>query len=78
MYGLCWWDDYVPVKIIDKYKSRMAGYKTLVDGFKNIDDHLMAIDVEKKELLGQVPSVNTLMYEYYLKRYFFDFLHERS
>ena len=44
-YGLCWWDDYVPVKIIDKYKSRMAGYKTLVDGFKNIDDHLMAIDV---------------------------------
>ena len=45
------------------------------DGFADISsfDELMdALDVyfdaEKKEMLGQVPSVNTLMYEYYFSK----------
>ena len=39
---------------------------------KNFDEFMDALDVyfntEKKELLGQVPSVNTLMYEYYFSK----------
>lgn len=45
------------------------------DGFSDVEsfDELMnALDAyfeaEKKELLGQVPSVNTLMYEYYFSK----------
>jgi len=45
------------------------------EGFSNVksfDDLMDALDayfdVEKKELLGQVPSVNTLMYEYYFSK----------
>lgn len=45
------------------------------EGFSNVNsfDELMdALDIyfnaEKKELLGQVPSVNTLMYEYYFSK----------
>ncbi len=39
---------------------------------KNFDELMEALDVyfnaEKKEMLGQVPSVNTLMYEYYFSK----------
>ena len=39
---------------------------------KNFDELMDALDVyfnsEKKEMLGQVPSVNTLMYEYYFSK----------
>lgn len=45
------------------------------EGFSNVKsfDELMDaldayFDAEKKELLGQVPSVNTLMYEYYFSK----------
>lgn len=45
------------------------------DGFSGVDsfdDLKTALDVyfeaEKKELLGEVPSVNTLMYEYYFSK----------
>ena len=45
------------------------------EGFSNVksfDELMDALDVyfdaEKKELLGQVPSVNTLMYEYYFSK----------
>lgn len=39
---------------------------------KSFDELMNALDIyfnaEKKELLGQVPSVNTLMYEYYFSK----------
>ena len=45
------------------------------DGFSNVksfDELMDALDVyfdnEKKEMLGKVPSVNTLMYEYYFSK----------
>ena len=45
------------------------------DGFSNVksfDEFMDALDVyfdnEKKEMLGEVPSVNTLMYEYYFSK----------
>lgn len=44
-YGLGWWDRFSSSGIKNKYLSRRKGYKTVVDGFKNIDDHLLAIDV---------------------------------
>lgn len=45
IYGLGWWERFFSSGIKKKYNSRASGYKTVVDGFKNIDDHLLAIDV---------------------------------
>ena len=44
-YGPTWWDTFVPLKIKQKYKTRMAGYKGVAPGFANIDDHLLSIDI---------------------------------
>lgn len=44
-YGVKWWERFASKDIKDKYAGRMVGYKTVVEGFKNIDDHLMSIDV---------------------------------
>ena len=44
-YGVKWWERFASKDIKDKYDGRMTGYKTVVEGFKNIDDHLMSIDV---------------------------------
>lgn len=43
--GLEWWDIVSDQSIKDKYKSRFKGYKTVVPGFSNVDDHLLSIDV---------------------------------
>lgn len=43
--GLEWWDIVSDQSIKDKYKARFAGYKTVVPGFSNVDDHLLSIDV---------------------------------
>lgn len=45
MYGIGWWESLISNELIDKYKSRLVGYKKLVSGFKNIDDKLLSIDV---------------------------------
>lgn len=44
-YGVKWWERFASKDIKEKYAGRMMGYKTVVEGFKNIDDHLMSIDV---------------------------------
>lgn len=43
--GLEWWDIVSDQSIKDKYKARFKGYKTVVPGFSNVDDHLLSIDV---------------------------------
>jgi hypothetical protein len=44
-FGTDWWDILSDQTIKNKYKSRYAGYKTVVPGFNNVDDHLLSIDV---------------------------------
>ena len=46
------WEGFSNVKSFDELMNAIDGY----------------FDAEKKELLGQVPSVNTLMYEYYFSK----------
>ena len=46
------WDGFSGVKSFDELMNALDAY----------------FDAEKKELLGQVPSVNTLMYEYYFSK----------
>lgn len=43
--GLEWWDIVSDQSIKDKYKARFKGYKTVVPGFSNVDEHLLSIDV---------------------------------
>ena len=45
VYGIQWWDLFVPYSIREKHKSRLAGYKSAVPGFCNVDEKLMSIDV---------------------------------
>lgn len=45
VFGPEWWDQLSVQSIKDKYKARYLGYKTVVPGFNNIDDHLISIDV---------------------------------
>lgn len=44
-FGTKWWDILSDQTIKDKYNSRFRGYKTVVPGFNNVDDHLLSIDV---------------------------------
>ncbi len=44
-YGIDWWDLFIPSAIKEKHASRRAGYKSICQGFRNIDEHLMSIDV---------------------------------
>jgi len=44
-FGTNWWDLLPDQLIKDKYNSRFKGYKTVVPGFNNVDDHLLSIDV---------------------------------
>lgn len=44
-FGIEWWDILPDQNIKDKYKARFKGYKTVVPGFNNVDDHLLSIDV---------------------------------
>lgn len=44
-YGAEWWDIFIPLSIKDKHRSRTKGYKSIVPGFQNIDEHLMSIDI---------------------------------
>ena len=39
VYGIEWWENLISSELIDKYKSRLVGYKRLVSGFKNIDEY---------------------------------------
>lgn len=45
VYGIQWWDLFVPYSIREKHKSRLAGYKSAVSGFCNVDEKLMSIDI---------------------------------
>lgn len=44
-FGINWWDILPDQTIKNKYKSRYVGYKTVVPGFNNVDNHLLSIDV---------------------------------
>lgn len=44
-FGVNWWDILPDQTIKDKYNSRYAGYKTVVPGFNNVDNHLLSVDV---------------------------------
>lgn len=44
-FGPEWWEQITDQSIKDKYKARYKGYKTIVPGFCNVDDHLFSIDV---------------------------------
>ncbi|MFA9465637.1 MAG: hypothetical protein ACERKN_15235 [Velocimicrobium sp.] len=45
VYGIDWWDLFIPSVIKEKHASRKVGYKSICQGFQNIDEHLMSIDV---------------------------------
>lgn len=42
-FGIHWWK-LVPLKIQEKHKSRLGGYKAIIDNFKDVDERLMSID----------------------------------
>jgi len=44
-FGIAWWNSYVPMEIQEKHRQRIKKYKQIVDGFKNVDEKLMSIDV---------------------------------
>ena len=44
-FGPEWWELLLNQTIKDKYNARFKGYKTVVTGFNNVDDHLLSIDV---------------------------------
>lgn len=44
-FGTEWWDVLADQSIKEKYKSRYVAYKTFVQNFNNVDDHLLSIDV---------------------------------
>ena len=44
-FGIEWWDTLSDQSIKNKYNARFKGYKTVVPGFNNVDDHLISIDV---------------------------------
>lgn len=54
VYGTKWWDLFVPYSIKEKHRSRLAGYKSVVPGFNNVDEKLMSIDI------GDLFSIVTL------------------
>ena len=57
---------------MDLIASETGNVWDIFSDVKCFDDLMAALDVyfdaEKKELLGEVPSVNTLMYEYYFSK----------
>lgn len=46
VYGTKWWDLFVPYSIKMKHRNRLAGYKSVVPGFNNVDEKLMSIDID--------------------------------
>ena len=44
-YGPSWWEIYVPEMIKSKHKARSPLYKSMISGFRNIDDTLISVDV---------------------------------
>lgn len=53
-YGTKWWDLFVPYSIKEKHRSRLAGYKSMIPGFNNVDEKLMSIDI------GDLSTILTL------------------
>lgn len=45
-YGTMWWDFLVPYDMKEKHKARLKEYKTKIPSFNNVDDRLMAIDID--------------------------------
>lgn len=45
-YGTMWWDLFVPYDMKEKHKARLKEYKTKIPSFNNVDDRLMAIDID--------------------------------
>lgn len=54
VYGTNWWNLFVPYSIKQKHSNRLAGYKSVVPGFNNVDEKLMSIDI------GDLFSIVTL------------------
>lgn len=44
-YGASWWEIFVPEAIKSKSNQYKKDYKSKVPGFKNVDEHLMSIDL---------------------------------
>ncbi len=55
-YGGSWWDTFISYDIKQKYNARKAGYKKAAQGFANIDDHLLSIDVGDLKKIMQLKS----------------------
>ncbi len=45
-YGTSWWETFAPESIKNKHSKRLKEYKTKVQSFRDVDDRLMAIDVD--------------------------------
>ena len=45
-YGMSWWETFVPESIKEKYSKRLKEYKLKVPSFRDVDDRLMAIDID--------------------------------
>lgn len=45
-YGTKWWELLVPYDIKEKHKARLKEYKTKIRSFNNVDDRLLAIDID--------------------------------
>lgn len=45
VYGIKWWEYFVPKDIFGKHKARLAGYKSICPSFRDIDERLMSIDI---------------------------------
>lgn len=75
LYGIGWWDMYVPLEIQNKHKVRIRGYKSITTGFQNVDERLMSID------LGDLSSIITLKEKRWIPTFNLDvnkFLNQRS
>ena len=60
VYGIKWWEYFVPKDIFGKHKARLAGYKSSCPRFRNIDDRLMSIDIgDLKTMLIQLSHLKT-------------------
>lgn len=45
-YGTKWWDLLIPYDMKEKHRARLKEYKAKIRSFNNVDDRLMAIDID--------------------------------
>lgn len=44
-FGFDWWDKFTPFTVQNKHRARLRGYKSVVQGFANIDERLLSVDI---------------------------------